>query len=143
MATQIIGRLVAVVKGRAQRKRHNRPLDVRNRQRAAACPAPPPGSRTHLSSEIYDEANRLWGEDEQYFMLWEEVAKLQGVLCRLRREEKTPELLAELYGRLADVKLISAQIERLWKCQRLVESERLAKLRRLELMLWPEDKDQQ
>lgn len=138
MATQIIARLRAVVQGKARRWWHLPGAGARNQYRAMACPVPPPGERSHLSSEIFDEANGLWGPDNQYLMLMEEMAKLQEFVCRLRRDESSPELLGELCERLADVELMLGQIKQMWKCQVAVEAARRAKLRRLEVMLWPE-----
>ena len=138
MATRIIARLRAVVQGKARRRGHLPGADARNQQRAMACPVPPPGDRQHLSSEIYDEANALWGTDDQYLMLMEELAKLQAFVCRLRRDESSAELLGELCERIADVELMLGQIKQMWKCQVPVEAARRAKLRRLEAVLWPE-----
>ena len=80
------------------------------------------------NKETYEEALRLWGIEDQIFMLMEETSELVNAICKLRRGRvELPDVVTEL----ADVSIMVEQMILAFDVESAFVEEKARKIERL------------
>jgi len=90
---------------------------------------------------LFFEARYKWGQPSQLVMGLEETAELQKEICKVYRGDISDERLNKLAEEIADVRLMTEQLENMYGLTEQIQQWRLIKLERLAKLLLAEGKD--
>lgn len=83
--------------------------------------------------ELYEQALKKWGEEDQLFMFFEEVGELMKAVNKFRRKPNK-DTFDNVCEELADVELVMNQI-RIMVDESVIEKYRARKIERLKYLL--------
>lgn len=86
---------------------------------------------TETERKIFNTALKLYGGQAQIMILFEEMAELQDVLCKLLRGRVDGNTIANIAEEIADVGIMLDQMKIEFQVENAVKKQRIHKVQRL------------